>query len=343
MVDGESNEHAPTAKTSAQAGDQVLPGLIKAFLFGPNGTAEEIPVDQPISGHGDGLLWLHLNLADRSALEAIGALVDLPQAAREMLFGTDDRQQLHANSNWVFGVFADISRADQDLEIGFVRFAMTARYFVTGRNQSEGRGDITRQTLKKFRKLTNVAALFEAIVEDVIDAADDFAADLAEEISDVEERILADELSDKRQTLGRMRRTAVQLHRQLDMSRSLIRRLEREDFLPSESPLRPTTNKLDQRLISLDGEIVALRDRSHLLQEEVTLKLAERTNRHLEVLSIVATVFLPASLVAGIFGMNVKGLPLTQTDYGFVISIGLILGISVFVFWLLRRSGVISR
>jgi zinc transporter len=60
------------------------------------------------------------------------------------------------------------------------------------------------------------------------------------------------------------------------------------------------------------------------------------------VLSIVATVFLPATLVAGVFGMNVKGLPLTQTDYGFDLSIVLIFGISAVVFWLLRRSGVVG-
>jgi Mg2+ and Co2+ transporter CorA len=64
---------------------------------------------------------------------------------------------------------------------------------------------------------------------------------------------------------------------------------------------------LGQRLDWLDTEIVALRDRSHLLQEEITLKTAEQTNRKLQVLATVTTVFLPASLVAGIFGMNVEG------------------------------------
>ena len=103
------------------------------------------------------------------------------------------------------------------------------------------------------------------------------------------------------------------------------------------------TGKLGQRLDWLDTEVVALRDRAHLLQEEVTLKLAEQTNRHLEVLSIVATVFLPASLVAGIFGMNVKGLPLTADGYGFLWSMGILIGASVLVFWLLRRLGAVRR
>ena len=48
------------------------------------------------------------------------------------------------------------------------------------------------------------------------------------------------------------------------------------------------------------------------------LKSSEQTNRSLHVLAIVTTVFLPASLVAGIFGMNVGGLPLTQNIDGFL-------------------------
>ena len=42
------------------------------------------------------------------------------------------------------------------------------------------------------------------------------------------------------------------------------------------------------------------------------LKSSEQTNRSLHVLAIVTTVFLPATLVTGVFGMNVAGLPLTE-------------------------------
>ena len=63
--------------------------------------------------------------------------------------------------------------------------------------------------------------------------------------------------------------------------------------------------------------MIALRDRSHLLQEEVSLRMADQTNRNLQVLAIVTTVFLPANLIAAIFGMNVAGLPLTHNPSGF--------------------------
>ena len=47
------------------------------------------------------------------------------------------------------------------------------------------------------------------------------------------------------------------------------------------------------------------------------LESSEQTNRSLHVLAIVTTVFLPATLVTGVFGMNVAGLPLTQNADGF--------------------------
>ena len=98
-----------------------------------------------------------------------------------------------------------------------------------------------------------------------------------------------------------------------------------------------------QRLEWLDTEIVSLRDRSHLLQEEVTIKTAEQTNRNLHVLAIVTTVFMPASLIAGILGMNVGGLPLVQDANGFLWSMAILAGSSAIVLWLLKRSGILKH
>jgi zinc transporter len=100
---------------------------------------------------------------------------------------------------------------------------------------------------------------------------------------------------------------------------------------------------LRQRLEWLDAEIISLRDRAQLLQEEVTMKTAEQTNRNLHVLAVVTTLFMPASLIAGIFGMNVGGLPFVQDASGFLWSMAIIAGASVVVLWLLKRSDILKR
>ena len=73
------------------------------------------------------------------------------------------------------------------------------------------------------------------------------------------------------------------------------------------------------------------------------LKGTEQTNRSLHVLAIVTTVFLPATLVTGVFGMNVAGLPLTGDNSGFLWAIAVTVSASGFVYWLLRRLGTTRR
>ena len=73
------------------------------------------------------------------------------------------------------------------------------------------------------------------------------------------------------------------------------------------------------------------------------LKDTEQTNRSLHVLATVTTVFLPASLVAGLFGMNVGGLPLTEDGGGFIWALAIIAVASALVYWLLKRSGTVGR
>jgi zinc transporter len=327
----------------SQGGDPPLPGLVWAYRFHPDGSSEELAVDRPIASHADGWLWLHFDLpaGERPQLPYSSRL---PDAALEMLVAPDQRHQLEVGEGCIYGIFANLARGRNrgDGEFNFVHFAMTERLLVSNRGQATDALGATRQALRKGRKIATVGSLLVAIVEHVVDAVDDYAEDIAGSLDEIEERILSGEAGDERATLGEIRRNAVRLHRQLTLSRSLINRLESSvtgPLLPFDLP----TAKLGQRLDWLDSEVVALRDRAHLLQEEVTLKLADQTNRHLEVLSIVATVFLPASLVAGIFGMNVKGLPLTASGYGFIWSMGILVGASLLVYWLLRRSGTIRR
>ena len=323
----------------------VLPGLAWAYSFHPNGVTEELSVDQPVPDPHAGGLWLHFDLADARAAQSLRSISNLSDAAKDLLVADDEHQQLHADDSCVYGVFGDlVSGPDAETkDICFLHFAMNEKVLVSSRRDAVHAVDAARHALREGRKIPSVAALFQTIVEHVVDAVEDYADDLAQTLDDIEERILGEDVGDERQVLGRMRRTIVRLHRQLAMSRSLLHRFDRDEAQPSKPILRLATEGLAQRLDWLDTEVVALRDRAHLLQEEVTLKMAEATNRHLEVLAIVATVFLPATLVAGIFGMNVKGLPLTAVAYGFIGAMGIIGGVSALVYWWLRRTGVLGR
>jgi len=99
-------------------------------------------------------------------------------------------------------------------------------------------------------------------------------------------------------------------------------------------------HQLAQRLDGLDHDIIELRERSRLLEEEIHFKLEEESNRHLHTLSIVTTLLLPPTLITGVFGMNTKGLPLTDVETGFLWAAALMVGSVALAYFFMRRMGI---
>ena len=79
-------------------------------------------------------------------------------------------------------------------------------------------------------------------------------------------------------------------------------------------------------------------ERIKLLQEEVIARLDEQNNRTLFTLTLVTVLALPINIVAGLFGMNVGGVPLADNHHGFWLMVGLVAAFTVIVaWWVVRR------
>ena len=324
--------------------DTAPPGLVWAFRLHGDGSAEALPVDRPIEFTHDGRLWLHFNLTDargRAWLASSG----VPRLARDLLLSKDNFQQLHIINNCLYGVFSDLVR-DIDAaseETGFLRFAMTESLLISGRHQALCAVDATRRVLEGGHRVENVAALLEKIIDEVADTMDRVADRIGTDIDNIEEQILAGESrTNMRRDLGRLRRTCVRLHRQLTGLRVLFHRLEQKNTDDLNPALRLQAGKLAQRLDGLDHDIVELRERSRLLEEELRFRVEEESNRHLHALSVVTMMLLPPTLVTGIFGMNTKGLPLTDVESGFLWAAALMLGSSGAAYLIMRRLGIVK-
>jgi zinc transporter len=97
--------------------------------------------------------------------------------------------------------------------------------------------------------------------------------------------------------------------------------------------LREAIDALDA--VAQDLEVV--QERARLLQEEIAGRVGEATNRNLYVLSIVTTLLLPITLITGVFGMNVAGLPGTREPAGFWLVMGLMVVVLALSIYFLRR------
>jgi zinc transporter len=84
----------------------------------------------------------------------------------------------------------------------------------------------------------------------------------------------------------------------------------------------------------------ALIERVKILQEELVTRISEQTNRTLFILTVVTVLALPINLIAGLFGMNVGGIPFAEHGRGFAIVVCAVALFTGFLAYLtFRRRG----
>ena len=322
----------------------VVPGLVWAFHIHADGSSEPLAVDQPIEARHDGWLWLHVNLIDQRVRPWLKSL-DLPPGAAALLTAHDNHQQLHAQDACIYGVITDLSReigATGD-EFAHLHFAMTERLLISGRYRPLNAVERVREMIEQGQaRLSGAAALLELIVDHVAEAVNRLADKLAEELDGIEDRLIRGQIADGRQSLANARRTSVKLHRQLAGLRSLFHRLERDGAPHLQQALALAAKKLAQRLDALDHDIVEIRDRARLLQEEMNALTADESRRSLSFLTVITTVFLPPTLVTGFFGMNTKNLFFSDDPGGTLWALGFVLLSAALVMALMKRIGALK-
>jgi len=77
-----------------------------------------------------------------------------------------------------------------------------------------------------------------------------------------------------------------------------------------------------EELSTAVGDTLVLVERVKLIQEEMAALVNERSSRTLFILTVVTVLALPINLVAGLFGMNVGGIPLALNSHGFFLVVG---------------------
>ncbi len=324
---------------------QSQTGVIWAYRFDTEGRPSLIARDTlPDLAPGEGFVWLHLDLVHTRAQSWIGEQ-ELPDAAQETLLSQETHQRLDHSAQLAWGVSHDLIRsiADKSDSVGALRWIIGDSFLLTGRREALHSIRMTAEALNRGEPAESPSALFEQIIEYIIDDITDSVVRLVDETDSVEDQILLDRLHDGPQRVGAIRRTAVRLHRQLSGLHVLFRRFaETQSGRSAPDAVKATAARLLQRVDTLHHDVQSVQDRARLLQDEIAARSANRTNRQLYVLSILTALFLPATFITGLFGINVKGLPWVESEAGAIyVSLACMLA-ALLTLILLRRRGVIG-
>lgn len=147
------------------------------------------------------------------------------------------------------------------------------------------------------------------------------------ELDDLEDDAIEGKTSEGMKEVTRIRRNVQELKTHYEQLHDLCQELvENENHFFSEESLRYFRNYLD-RITRLETVVLSLRDHTGYVRDLYNYHQDEKQNRLMSVLTVVATIVMPLTLMTGWYGMNFVYMPELDEPYAYWVFIG----ISVFV------------
>ncbi len=150
----------------------------------------------------------------------------------------------------------------------------------------------------------------------------------------IEEALIANRNQGSRVRLAQLRRTLINMRRLIWPQRDALTTLEIEDLSFFTARDRVRLREAAARTARLGDEMQTLSERAVLVHEQVLDTRAEQMNRTMLLLAAATVVLMPLTVISGVLGMNVEGIPFHDSPYAFWVVTGLlaVLGLGIYLF-----------
>ena len=287
--------------------------------------------------------WINVDgLGDEQTLRQIGERLHLHPLALEDVVSLRQRAKVDSYEHNLYTAIRMLSVKDNTLLGEQVSFFLGPNYVLTFQ---EMRGDCLDPVRERIRakagRICGAGAdyLLYALIDAIIDAYFPVLEMYDQRLEAMEGSIirhpdasLMNVLFDIKHDLTTLRRTLWPVR---EMTGALVH---------SESPLITTTTQVYLRdcqdhAVQLLELAEAYRETGSGLMDFYLSSISNRMNEIMKVLTIIATIFIPLTFIAGIYGMNFENMPELHTRNGYFIALGIMgfLGLAMFS-WFVHKG-----
>jgi magnesium transporter len=288
--------------------------------------------------------WINIDgIHQVETLEKLGECFELHPLTLEDILNTDQRPKIEDFGDYMYIVLQMFTRNDQTDEIYRTNKLILGRNFVL--SFQENIGDVFDQIRERIRsgkgKIRKMGAdyLVYALLDAIVDNYFIILEKIGDQIEFIEERLIINPASDTLNTIHKLKREMLFLRKSVWPLREVISGMER-----GESSLIKGTTKIYLRdvydhNVQIIDTIETLRDMLSGMLDIYLTSISNRLNAVMKVLTIIATIFMPLTFLAGIYGMNFKYMPELEWKWGYplILLIMSTIGISM-LFYFLRKK-----
>jgi zinc transporter len=302
-----------------------IPSFSFVFRGGLGQPLHDLAEADVAAGNAD-FVWVHLDLRDAAAQDWLSRR-PWPRDVVETVAAPIQWGRLFITPDLVYGHLRDF-RDEPDaatLEAGSLSVGATRTLLVTGRR-------IPLLSVKELRRRVEAHTVLPAspcgLITEFFRALNDIGEGLLQQASEhlgaMESKVLKRDGAGHRKDILEMRRDSIRVARDMAYKRTAMLELARERpvLFPTEEFDR--FNRQIHRYAALVEDAQEYAEHCQYLVEELRAQVEEETNRNLYTLTMFSVIFLPATLIASIWGMNVGGIPFSGSSNGFWVVAGVI-------------------
>ena len=160
--------------------------------------------------------------------------------------------------------------------------------------------------------------------------------ELAAEIDVLEENLFGAPASDMNEGILRLKRGLSALRRIVCPQRDPVPALTRDGFRAVPAEVRPYLRDVYDRLARVSDLLDSFRDEAATLLDLHVALASNRLNQVIKVLTVIATIMLPLTVITSYYGMNFR-LPEFAWSWGWLYVMGLLAATAFGTWWYLRR------
>ncbi len=268
--------------------------------------------------------WVNVvGLGQVEVLEKLGESFGLHPLFLEDILNTEQRPKIEDMGDYVFVVLKSLEqtgKSGSEVEVEQISLVLGPDYVLAFQ---EREGDLFAPVQERLRsgkgRMRKMGAdyLAYALIDTIVDGYFVVLEGLGETMEFQEEEVVTAPTTQTLQVIHHMKRDLVELRRAVWPLREIIGRLER-----GESPLIQGTTRIYLRdvydhTIQVIDTVETLRDICSGMLDIYLSSISNRMNEVMKVLTIIATIFIPLTFIAGVYGMNFRFMPELEHRWGY--------------------------
>jgi len=287
------------------------------------------------------ITWINIDgIHDLEIIEAIGRYFGIHPLVLEDVVNTSQRPKIEDYESYIFVVLKMVyyDEKDDDIKIEQVSLILGQNFVISFQEQKGDVFDPIRERIRNNKgRISKMGAdyLAYALIDSIVDNYFVVLERIGENIEEIEEMLVIEPRSETLQTIQRMRREIIFIRKSIWPLREVIGDLEKGISKLIQKSTQLYLRDVYDHTIQVMDTIETSHDMLSGLLDIYLSSVNNRMNEVMKMLTIIATIFIPLTFIAGVYGMNFQNMPELSWRWGYfaVLIVMAVIGISMLTYF----------